>query len=111
MSTEFFKSSYSGANQSCVEVAHRADAVLVRDSKYDGPAETQPIVQIPAEFWTQFLALALGGRSGQLGGLRVIVRDDGSASLVDACCTLAYTPGEWDAFVKGIVDQQFDRPA
>lgn len=77
MSTEFFKSTYSGANQSCVEIAHHEDIVLIRDSKYVGPAEIQPLVTIPAAHWTQFLELALGGNSGQLGELAVTVHKDG----------------------------------
>lgn len=111
MSTEFFKSTYSGANQSCVEIAHRADVVLIRDSKYVGPAEIRPVLTIPAARWTSFLDLALGGNSAQLDGLAVTVRQDGSASIMSSGQTLNYTADEWDAFLKGVVDRQFDRPA
>ncbi|WP_280318023.1 DUF397 domain-containing protein [Nocardia wallacei] len=110
MITEFFKSTYSGANQSCVEIAHRADVVLVRDSKYVGPAETQPVVAIPATRWGQFLEVALSGRSAELGELELTVHDDGGASIADPDHTLSYTPDEWDAFLKAVVDRQFDRP-
>ncbi|WP_405135112.1 DUF397 domain-containing protein [Nocardia sp. NBC_01388] len=111
MSTEFFKSTYSGANQSCVEIAHHEDIVLIRDSKYVGPAEIQPLVTIPAAHWTQFLELALGGNSGQLGELAVTVHKDGGASIAGPDEVLDYTSDEWDAFLKGVCDRQFDRPA
>lgn len=110
MSTEFFKSTFSGANQSCVEIAHRADVVLIRDSKYAGPADIQPIVEISAERWANFLELAIDGRSLQLGEVAVTVHSAGGASIADLTHTLEYTSGEWDAFLKGAVDRQFDRP-
>ena len=110
MSTEFYKSTYSGANQSCVEIAHGADVVLIRDSKYVGPAEIRPLVTIPAAHWPQFLELALGGSSVQLGELAVTVHKDGSASIESSDQTLDYTADEWDAFLKGVVDRQFDIP-
>ncbi|WP_157391968.1 DUF397 domain-containing protein [Nocardia terrae] len=109
MSTEFFKSTHSGANQSCVEVSHRADVVLIRDSKYVGPSEIRPIVMIPSARWTQFLDLAIGGNSGELGDLAVQVHKDGGASITSPGQTLEYTADEWDAFLKGVVDRQFDR--
>ncbi|NNH73745.1 DUF397 domain-containing protein [Nocardia uniformis] len=111
MSTEFFKSTHSGANQSCVEIAHRADVVLIRDSKYVGPEEIRPLVTVSAAHWAQFLELVLDGRSAQLGELAVTVHNDGGASIAGSGHTLDYTPDEWDAFLKGIVDRQFDRPA
>ncbi|WP_067573861.1 DUF397 domain-containing protein [Nocardia acidivorans] len=111
MSTEFFKSTYSGANQSCVEIAHRSDVVLIRDSKYVGPDEIRPVVAVPASHWTEFLDLARGGNSARLGELAMTVHDDGGASIAGRGQTLNYTAAEWDAFLKGIVDQQFRRPA
>lgn len=110
MTTEFFKSTYSGANQSCVEIAHRDEVVLVRDSKYVGPAELQPVVRIPATHWTQFLEIALGGNSAQLGELALTMHHNGGASIADRSHTLSYTPDEWDAFLKAVADRQFDRP-
>ncbi|WP_454198055.1 DUF397 domain-containing protein [Nocardia sp. Marseille-Q1738] len=60
----WFKSSYSGSQSDCVEVAWlSASKVGVRDSKYPtGPA-------------------------------------------------LVFTPGEWDAFMAGVIGGEFHRPA
>ena len=110
MNGGFYKSSYSSDGPNCVEIAHRTNAVLIRDSKYTGPAEAQPIVTIPAALWTEFLAVALGGESGRADDAVVVTVDhDGAALVAGPDATLAYTPGEWDAFLKGIADGQFDR--
>lgn len=59
---EWHKSSYSGANGNCVEVARVSDTVAIRDSKDPhGPA-------------------------------------------------LTFTPGEWEAFIRGAKAGEFDRP-
>ncbi|MET9481729.1 DUF397 domain-containing protein [Streptomyces sp. NPDC006638] len=53
------KSSYSGGNNNCVEVAHGVPGTMpVRDSKHP----TRPTLTIPAPAWTAFLAgLKTGG--------------------------------------------------
>ena len=58
MAQRWVKSSYSGSNGDCVEVASRPAAVLVRDSK--APAE--PWLTIPASRWRRFLASVADGR-------------------------------------------------
>ncbi|MFE9295991.1 DUF397 domain-containing protein [Streptomyces niveus] len=46
------KSSYSGGNNNCLEVAHgTADALPVRDSK----RPTGPVLTIPNPVWTTFI--------------------------------------------------------
>ncbi|MFX0576917.1 DUF397 domain-containing protein [Nocardia nepalensis] len=115
MDTHFFKSTYSGGNQSCVEVAHRDDIVLIRDSKYTGPADDQPILSVTAAQWPIMLDLALSRMSGKLGDtMTVTVHHDGGATIIGPGITgqrmaLVYTADEWDAFAKGIADGQFDR--
>ncbi|MFE3754406.1 DUF397 domain-containing protein [Nocardia tengchongensis] len=111
MSTSFFKSSFSGGDGTCVEVAHRADCVLIRDSKFAGPSESEPILTVSPGLWPSFLDLALGGSGGRIGDqLSVNVFTDGSASLANpANVTLEYTAAEWDAFVKGVANGEFDR--
>ncbi|MFF3912867.1 DUF397 domain-containing protein [Streptomyces sp. NPDC001852] len=53
----WFKSSYSGSeNDNCVEIAVRAEAVHIRDSKNKG---IRPLVVTPAT-WAAFTALAAG---------------------------------------------------
>ncbi|MEV6795192.1 DUF397 domain-containing protein [Streptomyces sp. NPDC051320] len=50
---DWFKSSYSGSeNDNCIEVAHRPDAVHVRDSK---DTEISPLVVSPGA-WSTFIA-------------------------------------------------------
>jgi hypothetical protein len=55
----WFKSSYSGGGgDNCIEIAVRAGAVLVRDSKdTDGPALT-----VSRETWSAFTTLAADSR-------------------------------------------------
>jgi Domain of unknown function (DUF397) len=57
--SEWFKSSYSGQNGSCVEARFRADGdVDLRDSKDpEGPSYT-----FPAAAWTAFVAAVKSGR-------------------------------------------------
>jgi hypothetical protein len=112
VSSAFFKSTFSGGDQTCVEVAHTDNVVLIRDSKYTGPARHQPIISIPAEHWPTVLELALNRESGTLSNvLTIAVHRDGSATLTDPRgVELAYHADEYDAFAKGIADGQFDRP-
>ncbi|MCM6778590.1 DUF397 domain-containing protein [Nocardia sp. CDC159] len=111
MHTEWYKSTFSGEAQTCVEIAHRSAAVLIRDSKYSGSAAGQPIISVTLRDWEPFLCLALANSSGTLGhGLGVTVNVNGSATIKTRTVTLTYTAEEWDAFRKGIADGQFSRP-
>ncbi|UNS97577.1 DUF397 domain-containing protein [Streptomyces tubbatahanensis] len=48
----WFKSSYSGSGGgNCLEVAHRAGAVHVRDSK----KQCGPVLSVPSAQWASFL--------------------------------------------------------
>lgn len=111
MSERFYKSTYSGSNQACVEVSHRSDVVLIRDSKYAGPADLEPILTVPAEAWSTVLDLALNMTSGQAGGeLTITVHPDGGATIAGQDgVTLVYRADEWGAFAKGVAGGQFDR--
>ncbi len=112
MSSNFFKSTFSGGDQTCVEIAHTSDSALIRDSKYTGPARNQPIISVPADHWSAVLKLALNRESGTLSNvLTVTVDGDGSATLDNLQgVQLVYQTDEWDAFAKGVADGQFDRP-
>ncbi|MEU6579378.1 DUF397 domain-containing protein [Nocardia sp. NPDC046763] len=107
---QWFKSSYSQGGSDCVEVAHRTDRVLIRDSKYTGPSHDQPTLAIAPELWPAFLDLVLSGNSGQLGDHLSVTISAGGATLTNPHgTTLDYTPAEWSAFNKGIANAEFDR--
>ncbi|MFE3958101.1 DUF397 domain-containing protein [Nocardia sp. NPDC059091] len=111
MSAKFFRSTFSGSEGTCVEIAHRADRVLIRDSKYTGPSDDQPTLAIAPELWPAFLDLVLSGNSGRIGDqLSVTVSAAGGATLINPHGTaLDYTPAEWSAFTKGVANAEFCR--
>lgn len=110
MSVHWFKSSFSGSEKTCVEIAHRRDAVLIRDSKYHGPRDAQPIVSVRPEDWTTFLALALNMDSGVVSdALAISVHEDGGATVTGAGVALVYNRDEWVAFAKGVAAGEFAR--
>lgn len=109
MTITWYKSTFSGSEATCVEVAHQADTVLIRDSKYPTP-EASPIVSVLSASWPAFLDLVLSGNSGEVGrGVTVAVNSEGGVVISGAGNALTYTAAEWDAFAKGIADGQFDR--
>lgn len=57
------KASYSGANSNCVEVARSADVVGIRDSKSPGTGT----LTVPRSAWMAFLATSapVAGRPGR----------------------------------------------
>ncbi|MFE3223550.1 DUF397 domain-containing protein [Nocardia sp. NPDC059228] len=111
MSAEFFRSTFSGSEGTCVEIAHRADRVLIRDSKYAGPSDDQPTLAIAPELWPAFLDLVLSGNSGRIGDhLSVTISTAGGATLTNPHgTTLDYDRAEWSAFIKGVANAEFDR--
>lgn len=109
--TDWFTSSRSNNGNQCVEVRFDGDAVLIRDSKYrrnpaNRPAE-EPIITVTASLWTSFINLLNSGRSHT--ELIAQTCADGSATLRHGDITLSYTPEEWDAFIAGARDGEFDR--
>ncbi|WP_378734397.1 DUF397 domain-containing protein [Nocardia brasiliensis] len=54
--TGWFKSSYSAASQTCVEVRFEGDRVLVRDSKYQGAPASRPSLAFTNAAWSAFIA-------------------------------------------------------
>ncbi len=84
--------------------------MLIRDSKYTGPANEQPIVSVAPAIWPTFLDLALSADSGTLDeGVTISLHHDGGATISVKGIALVYNADEWDAFTKGIADRQFDR--
>ncbi|MFJ4658142.1 DUF397 domain-containing protein [Nocardia sp. NPDC088792] len=107
------KSTYSGSNGGqCVEMSFGPERVLIRDSKYSGPALGRPIVSVSNAQWPRFLDLVLSGAVGDLGqGVRVELCSNGGVILADQSqARLLFTVAEWDAFAKGIADGQFVLP-
>ncbi|GAB3207331.1 DUF397 domain-containing protein [Nocardia tengchongensis] len=104
------KSSYSGSNGGqCVEVAIASETVQIRDSKYSGPPARRPIITVPSHLWADMLEFVLRGRAGEVGmGLSIELCSEGGATLKsDDGTELAFTAAEWDAFEKGIVNDEF----
>lgn len=54
----WYKSSFSNASGSCVEVKHGRGVVLVRDSKNQRP--DQPVLGVTAAGWNSFLSTLAG---------------------------------------------------
>lgn len=104
----YTKSSFSEGGGNCVEVKFANECVLIRDSKYSGPADEQPTLSIPVASWPMFLDLVLNAESGSLdSGVAIVVHPDGSATATTVDVKLDYTPGEWEAFTKGVANGQF----
>ncbi|WP_433717163.1 DUF397 domain-containing protein (plasmid) [Nocardia sp. CA-084685] len=106
---DWFKSSFSASSNNCVEVAFDGDMVLVRDDKYDGPADLQPTIAVPVTAWAAFLKVTLGADI-QAGSIAVpsIATDSHGTVVRDAVGTaLEFTPAEWTAFVAGIRAGEF----
>ncbi|WP_249644498.1 DUF397 domain-containing protein [Nocardia sputi] len=109
--TGWFTSTRSNNGNQCVEVRFDGDAVLIRDSKYrrdpaNRPAE-EPVITVTAAEWTAFLdTLRTRGRSS--GELRAHTAANGHTTLRHGGITLVYTPEEWDAFLLGAYDGEFD---
>ncbi|WP_024799841.1 DUF397 domain-containing protein [Nocardia sp. BMG51109] len=107
----WFKSSFSKDSNSCVEVRLTDSLVYVRDSKYRGLPEDQPIITVASAAWPTVLDLALAKSSGTVNDdLTIALHPAGSATLTDGRgVQLVYNADEWDAFTKGVADGQFDR--
>ncbi|MRH86647.1 DUF397 domain-containing protein [Nocardia sp. SYP-A9097] len=104
----WFKSSWSSETQTCVEVRLGDEVVTVRDSKFIGSAEYQPVVSVAAGQWPALLELAGRRVSGEVAdSVAIAVGDDGGAVISGQGVSLVYDRGEWDAFVKGVVAGEF----
>lgn len=121
----WFKSSYSRESSNCVVVSlgwqkpslsqqtstHAADTVLIRDDKYNGDPAAEPILAIPADVWPDFLAAVAAHHNTNeaVPGMPAIIRHaDSTTTLRDQHDqVLVFTPGEWDAFTKGVLAGEF----
>jgi hypothetical protein len=109
--TSWFTSTRTNNGNQCVEVRFDGDAVLIRDSKYRrDPANSpalEPVISVGAPAWMAFLRTVVHG--GSEGDLHVRPAADGAAVLVHGTTQLSFTPGEWQAFLAGARDGEFDR--
>ena len=97
-------SSYTGAGENCVDVAPSPASVLVRHSK----RHADGIIEFTHAEWAAFVTAA---RDGSTFDGKVTVHKDGTDTLVTSPGTgieLRYDKGEWDAFVAGANDREFD---
>ncbi|NEW38405.1 DUF397 domain-containing protein [Nocardia cyriacigeorgica] len=108
----WFTSSRSNNGNQCVEVRFDGDAVLIRDSKYRrNPAnrsDEEPVITVTACEWTAFID-TVSGRGHTTSVLTVHTAEDGHTRLGHGATTLTYTPEEWEAFLAGATDGEFDR--
>ncbi|HEY4005225.1 MAG TPA: DUF397 domain-containing protein [Pseudonocardia sp.] len=94
-------SSRTDNGEKCVEVAPTADGVLVRDTKDHGAG---PVLRYSYREWAEFLAGPVVTTGEQL------TRHDGTSVLTrwHLRDTLHFTTAEWDAFLAGARDGEFD---
>ncbi|WP_406268356.1 DUF397 domain-containing protein [Nocardia sp. NBC_00881] len=111
VSTGWFTSTRSNNGNQCVEVRFDGDAVLIRDSKYRrNPAHRtaeEPVIIVTAAEWTAFLDL-LRTHGRPEGELSTHTAANGHTTLRHGKTTLTYTPEEWEAFLLGARDGEFD---
>jgi len=109
---DWFKSSFSNGHQACVEVCLDLDVVSIRDSKWMPQGDGQrPVITLSARQWTAWLdQLRVVGATGCPAF--DVVRDGMQISLRSAtnAATLHFYDAEWDAFMLGVSEGQFDHP-
>ncbi|WP_068025409.1 DUF397 domain-containing protein [Nocardia mexicana] len=113
--TGWFTSTRTNNGNQCVEVRFDGGAVLIRDSKFRrDPAhrrEDEPVITVTASEWMTFLD-AVRGRDAATEVLVAAPAPHADGTTLRCGDTaLDYTRGEWDAFVAGVRDGEFDRIA
>ncbi|WP_067863412.1 DUF397 domain-containing protein [Nocardia shimofusensis] len=108
--TGWFTSSRSNNGNQCVEVKFDADAVWIRDSKYRsgaaGESAAQPVLSVSAAEWDDLVArLRTGGPVPEM----ITENGAGGVELRRGPTVLTFTGAEWDAFLAGVADGEFDR--
>jgi hypothetical protein len=94
-----------------VEVRFSGDEAQVRDSKYQGPQQDQPIITMPVSAWPAFLAYAVDQAAPKSTAIPVIKHHSSGTTLhTPAGTVLDYTPFEWDCFTAGIQAGEFTLP-
>lgn len=110
-SISWFKSSFCGDSNCCVEVQFGADRIYVSDSKLPVTAP-RPVIAVAVQDWMTFLSQIREGAPAKEGILRTTTRASGTVlSDTKTKTRLSYTPAEWDAFLSGVRAGEFDPPA
>lgn len=110
------KSSRSNPSGNCVEVKKaggdtiliRDTTILIRDTKL---GESSPKLAIPVEDWGYAIErIKVGALPGDICTLKIQMTGTGGArfSYQHGGIVLVYTKDEWDAFVAGVKDGEFD---
>lgn len=106
----WFTSSRSNNGNQCVEVKFDADTVWIRDSKFRrepvGAPAAQPVVVLPAAEWDELIARLRQGRA--VPGL-ITETPAGGVEMRRDAVVLSFTRPEWQAFLAGVADGEFDR--
>lgn len=109
----WFKSSYSSAGCTCVEVKLERHRASIRDSKLaasgDEPGGNGPVITVDRTEWTAFLDDVRTGSTRRCEAITLAPAGDGSASLT---CTrsgtsLGFDAAEWAAFSAGVAAGEF----
>lgn len=105
----WFKSSFSDSSNNCVEVRFADDVVLIRDDKYTGPTDLQPVIAVPNSTWSAFLEVVLDGdaRDSSIALPSITTGAHGTMVRDAVGTTLEFTPAEWTAFLAGIRAGEF----
>jgi len=108
--TGWFTSSRSNNGNQCVEVRFDAGDVWIRDSKYHrgaaGDAAAQPVLSVSAAEWDDLVTRLRAG--GPIPGL-ITENARGDVELRRGSTVLSFTRAEWEAFLAGVADGEFDR--
>lgn len=105
MTSTWKKSTYSNANGNCAEVDLTGEThVGLRDSKQNG---TGPELAYTRTQWLAFLIQVISGTCEEAHFSEKGVHLDGT-TLAGEPASLWFTRAEWDAFIDGVRDHQFD---
>lgn len=109
----WFKSSYSTATCTCVEVNLDGDQALIRDTKAvdldHQHYATAPVITIERDQWRAFLADVQAGETRRCTTVTFALGGDGSATLTCARSgiSLGFDSAEWRAFSAGVLAGEF----
>src|SRR5262249_9885007 len=108
--TNWFKSSHSLSNSSCVVVRFDAHTVSIRDTKDNGNG---PTITVTATQWTAFLATLHDQPTTQTRRTLTTRTQPDQVTILRATATgttLRFNKTEWDMFLAGVRTHEFNHP-